>query len=246
MGMCQAVRPPFALAPRRPDTAQLPVCPRGVAPKVRQVPRLVRVAGNEARRGGCRAASRLAVVLALHGQRVGLGADVELLRRRRLVLLLAGPHLKAGLLQSAAVREGERPRLLRLELVHLVEDHGGLLLRHAAREEGHGRNGRRHRALQALHRHLRDLRRRGLLGRRRRLAVAHHVRLEERALEQHVVVAELLVARRDHLLGDDLRRLDRVVAVHEHLRLDDRHEAVRLADRRVPRKRLGVLLDGDW
>ena len=89
-------------------------------------------------------------------------------------------------------------------------------------------------------------RERDLVHRRGRLAAlarAHHVGLEQRALEHDVVVGERLVARGDDLLRHDRRVLDRVLAVHQHLGLDDRHEPVRLADRRVARERVRVLVD---
>lgn len=160
------------------------------------------------------------------------------------VLRFPEPRLEAGLLKGPAVREGEAPRLRALEAVHGVERIGGLLLRHAAREEGHARHGGRHAAAERGHRGRRDVWERGgvLAG----LAAPHHVGLQQRALEQDVMVAQGLVARRNDLLRDSRRELDGVGAVHEHLGLNDRHEAVVLANGCVPRERVCVLHYGQW
>lgn len=53
------------------------------------------------------------------------------------VLLLAAPCAQHGRLQGATVREGQRPRLQQRHLVDQAQVHGGLLLRLAARQEGH-------------------------------------------------------------------------------------------------------------
>mmetsp|Transcript_5691 Transcript_5691/g.23652 ORF Transcript_5691/g.23652 Transcript_5691/m.23652 type:complete len:432 (+) Transcript_5691:393-1688(+) len=202
--------------------------------------RLVRVVGDEG--GGLGGvAAGAAGVLAEVGERVSLGALEERGLRGGDVLVLAEPGLEAGLLERAAVGEGEGPGLLGVEGVHGVERERGLLLGHAAREEGDAGDGGRHGVLEDADGGLGDFRHgRGRFG---RLARADHVGLEERALEEDLVVRELLVARRDDLLGDLGGDLDRVGAVHEDLGLDDGHEAVGLADRRVARERLGVLVD---
>mmetsp|Transcript_5202 Transcript_5202/g.11524 ORF Transcript_5202/g.11524 Transcript_5202/m.11524 type:complete len:273 (+) Transcript_5202:483-1301(+) len=58
-----------------------------------------------------------------------------------------------------------------------------------------------------------------------------------------MVVREGLKHRRQHALGDQGRVFKGVVAVHQHLRLHNGHQAARLADSGVPRKRRRVLVD---
>jgi hypothetical protein len=72
-----------------------------------------------------------------------------------------------------------------------------------------------------------------------------HVGLEERALEEDLVVVERLVDGGEDALGGGGAGLDVVPAVGEDLGLDDGDEPVLLADQRVPREPLGVLLDGE-
>ena len=59
----------------------------------------------------------------------------------------------------------------------------------------------------------------------------------------HPLEVERLVERVEHRGGDLEGTLDRVVAVHEHLGLDDRHDARLLAQRGVARQRVGVHVD---
>ena len=72
-----------------------------------------------------------------------------------------------------------------------------------------------------------------------------HVGLEERALEEDLVVAERLVDGGEDALGGGGAGLDVVPAVGEDLGLDDGDEPVLLAEQRVPREPLGVLPDGE-
>jgi len=72
-----------------------------------------------------------------------------------------------------------------------------------------------------------------------------HVGLEERALEEDLVVVERLVDGGEDALRDGGAGLDVVAAVGEDLGLDDGHEPELLADERVPREALGVLPDGE-
>merc|ERR1711924_558383 len=134
---------------------------------------------------------RAGLVLALGGLRVGLRAREELVLRRLVLVLLAAPDLDARRLERARVREGEGEGALAVELVDLVEVDGRVLLRDAAREERDARHGGRQAAVERLHGHLGDRR-------RVRLVLAldardRHRRLEQRALEEDAVVAQLLV-----------------------------------------------------
>ncbi len=71
----------------------------------------------------------------------------------------------------------------------------------------------------------------------------HHVRLQDDALELDALGDQLGEDRLEHRLGDLLGTLDRMLAVHQHLGLDDRRDACLLAERRVASKR--VRIDGD-
>ena len=63
----------------------------------------------------------------------------------------------------------------------------------------------------------------------RLVAGEHHVRLQQHLLEVDALVAQLGEDRVQRPRGDVERALDRVVAVHQHLGLDDRHEPGLLA-----------------
>ena len=163
------------------------------------------------------------------------------MRERRLrglhVRRLTLPRLERGLLQRAAVRERERPRAA-AELVHDVQMLGRELVRLAAGQERDPRHRRRHGALEHLERALGHfLYARLLLARR---AGDDHRRLEHHLLEPHALVVERVEHRVQRPLGHFLAALDGVVAVHQHLGLDDGHEAGGLADRSVARERVGV------
>ena len=173
------------------------------------------------------AVSRISRRPSLGRTRTHLGPLEQLLLSGGHVLVLAAPGLQHGGLQGAAEAERQRPRLLAGEGVDGVEVDGGLLLGLSAGEEGDARHGGRHGALQRRHRGARHLLRRELLG--ARLAGRHHVGLEQGALQEDVVVVERLVDEGQHGLGDLLGAVQVVVAVGQHLGLDDRHQAVHLA-----------------
>ena len=56
-------------------------------------------------------------------------------------------------------------------------------------------------------------------------------------------VIELLEGFLQHPFGDLVAGVDVVVAVHQHFGLDDRHDAVLLAERRIARQRVRVGID---
>ena len=70
-----------------------------------------------------------------------------------------------------------------------------------------------------------------------------HVRLEEHALEDDPLGVERGEDGVERGLGDLDAALDGVVAVHEHLGLDDRDEARLLAERGVASESVGVGVD---
>jgi len=78
-----------------------------------------------------------------------------------------------------------------------------------------------------------------------RIAVAwhHHVRLEEAAFEEDVVVAQRLEHPSQNPFSSFLAGGDVVVAVCEDFRLDDGHEAIFLTNSCVSRKSPCVFLD---
>lgn len=181
-------------------------------------------------------------VLAGSSVTVSLGAHEEHLLSLGDVLSLASPGSNAGLLESAAIGEGKGPGALDINAVDLVEVDSGLLLGLAAGEEGNAGHGGRHGAGERgdggdgdLLRSSTDL----AAG-----AGGHHVRLEESALEEDVLVVEGLVARGDDLLGDGAADLEVVITIHEDLGLDDGHEAVSLGNGGVLGEGEGVLGDG--
>ena len=67
----------------------------------------------------------------------------------------------------------------------------------------------------------------------------HHVRLEQRPAQVDVLLVELGEDRAQRAPGHLVADLDRVVGVHQHLGLDDRHEPGLLAQRRVARRARG-------
>ena len=75
------------------------------------------------------------------------------------------------------------------------------------------------------------------------LAGDHHVGLEDGLLQRHLGVIELLVDLLQHPLGHHLAGVDVVLAVHQHLGLDDRHQPALHAQRRIARQRLRVGVD---
>ena len=76
------------------------------------------------------------------------------------------------------------------------------------------------------------------------LARDHHVGLEDHAFEMDAVPLELREHLGQHVASRDLlAALDRMRAIHQYLGLDDRHDVLFLAERRVARQRLGIGLD---
>ena len=157
-----------------------------------------------------------------------------------IVLGLARPRLLRRCLQRAAVGEGEVPRQV-ADLVHRVEMRGRLLVGLAAGEERDARHRARHAVLQHPDGLLGDLFDAGALG--ALLAGDRHVRLEHDAFQRDALAIELLELRLEHRLGDLEAAVDVVIAVHQHLGLDDRHDLRRLAERGVARQRMGVGVD---
>ena len=76
------------------------------------------------------------------------------------------------------------------------------------------------------------------------VAREHHVRLQQHALERARAARSSSSNTASCARGGDVARaLDRVVAVHQHLGLDDRHDARLLAQRGVAGERVGVGVD---
>ena len=99
----------------------------------------------------------------------------------------------------------------------------------------------RHDPAQAAQRARRRLLGAGLLGAVR--AGEHHVRLEQDRLEGHPLVAQRGEHAAQGEVGHLLAAVDRVGAVHEDLRLDDRHEPALLAEGGIPGQGVGVDID---
>ena len=132
---------------------------------------------------------------------------------------------------------------MRSRAVHLVEVHGGIDVGLTARQEDDAGDVRGHVLVQDPERRLGDLHGTGL--RRGAGARQHHVHLEERARQVDAMLRELRVQRAQRPGGRRPARLDRVVAVHQDLRLHDRDDAGLLAERRVARHRVRVREDGE-
>jgi hypothetical protein len=155
------------------------------------------------------------------------------------VLGLAEPGLEAGLLEGAAVGEGEGPGALAGDGVHDGKVDGSLLLAHATRQEGNTGDGSGNSALEGLDGPLADLLRLDTL-----LVVSArdgHGGLKEGTLKVNTVLRAGLVDLSEDLLLDSGGLLDAVVAVHENLRLDDGDEASLLASAGIAGKTPGSL-----
>lgn len=70
-----------------------------------------------------------------------------------------------------------------------------------------------------------------------------HVRLQESPFEEHVLIIECLVNRRQHRLSRGSAFLDIVASVGEDLRLHDGDEPILLTNYRVTSQPLSILLD---
>ena len=89
-----------------------------------------------------------------------------------------------------------------------------------------------------------DLRRGDLFSSREGRACSDHVRLQEATLQEHLVIVQSLEDGCEDSLGDGLADFDAVVAVHQDFRLDDRDDAVSLADRSVSGESFSGVQDG--
>ena len=78
------------------------------------------------------------------------------------------------------------------------------------------------------------------------LACENHVGLEQHFFERDALLKESVEHGVEHRSGDLLAPLDRVRAVHEHFRLDDRYQVLLLTEGSVPRqrKRIGAHAGG--
>ena len=73
----------------------------------------------------------------------------------------------------------------------------------------------------------------------------HHVGLQHDAFEQHLVTIECGEHRMQNRIAYFTATLDAVIAVDQHFRLHDRHDAFLLADRRIARQHFGVRFDAE-
>ena len=108
-------------------------------------------------------------------------------------------------------------------------------------KESNAGHGCRHGALEDAHGALGDFLYAGLS--RAFFAGDHHRRFEHRAFERNAIHVERLVHGVQGPLGDLLATLNSVIAIHQHLRLDDGHQTRFLTNRRVARQR--VCIGGD-
>ncbi|CEE78298.1 hypothetical protein XAC2852_710026 [Xanthomonas citri pv. citri] len=185
--------------------------------------------------------NRSTLPLTQRGQAVFLRALVDdLLRLGEVAGHVLGPQLQRGLLHGAAVGEAQRPGQI-AELVHFVEVGGGLLVGLAAGQEHDARQDRRHGGLQAHHGGFGHLFDTGLLF--AALAGDHHRGLQDGALEHDVLLIQRTEQRAQRGFGHFVAGFDVVAAVHDHFRLDHRHQALFLAQRSVTRQRMRVGLD---
>ena len=125
--------------------------------------------------------------------------------------------------------------------VHRVEVRRRVLVGLAARQEDDARHRRRHVLHVALERPLGDL---FVAGAARGLVPGEdHVRLQQRPEDVDALVEQLGVDRVEDAARHVVAALDRVCAVLQDLRLDDRHDAGLLAERCVARERVCVRPD---
>ena len=178
--------------------------------------------------------------LAERGEAVHHGAVVEGALCCRDVFGFAGPGFLRRGLQRAAVGERDVPRQ-RAHLVDGVEMRGGVFVGLAARQERDTGHGGGHAFFQHAQRLLRDFFHRSALT--RLLAGDRHVRLEHHAFERDAVEEQRLEGFLEHPAGDLDAAVDIVAAVHQHFRLDDRHDAFALAQRGVAGERMRIGAD---
>ncbi len=117
----------------------------------------------------------------------------------------------------------------------------GFLVRLAAGQEGDAGDRGRHAGLEHLHGFLGHFLDRGALG--GFLARNDHVGLEHGAFQGHARLVELVIDRAQHPFGDAVAGVDVVGAVHQDLGLDDRHDLLFLAERRIAGERVRIGLD---
>ena len=154
--------------------------------------------------------------------------------------VLAAPGPQRGGLQRAAVAEGQRLRrgLETPLMVHLLETARGLFIAHAARQEHHPGDLGGHVRRQRADRRGRD---RGVIVLDRAPRSRHdHVHLQQGAREIDAVMRHLGVQRVEGVGGGRFARGEIVVAVHEDLGLDDRHDPGLLAEGGVAGHRMTV------
>lgn len=142
---------------------------------------------DEERLGSSGVGVGIAGVFAERSQAVGLSAVEEHCLGVLDVLVLAGPLGQAAGLKGATVAECQSPGLLSLDLVHGVEILRGVFFRLSAGEEDDSGNSGGDGSLQGGDRSQADLFV-GRPGAGEGLAGGAHVRLEESALEEDVVV----------------------------------------------------------
>jgi len=155
---------------------------------------------------------------------------------------LAAPGLERRLLDRARERERQRPWHAAAEAhVHRVEVGRCQLRRLPAGKKGDAGDGRGDDAQEAADGGVGDGLDARLLG--GGLARQDHVRLEQHSFEKNVLRVELVEDDVQRRLGDFVAALERVVAVHQHFGLDDRHQSRLLAERRVARQCVRVGFD---
>jgi len=145
-------------------------------------------------------------------------------------------------LQRAPVGERQLPGEAS-DTVHLVETARRLLIAHPPGQEHDPGHLRRHVRPQDPDRRLRD--RAIVVLHRVALAGHDHVDLQQRAGQLDPVRIELAIQRVQGPAGGVLARREIVVAVHQDLGLDDRHDVGLLAQGRVARHRVRVRIDGE-
>lgn len=148
------------------------------------------------------------------------------------VFVFSAPCLDGGCLESAAVRERQRPRLLPLQFVHSVKVNRRFFFGLAAGEEYDARNSSWHSALQSRDGGFGNVNWSTFL--RAGLAWGAHIRLEQSALKEDIVIVESLVNCSQNFLGNLLAGYEVVIAVGKDLGFDNWHNAVLLAFRRIP------------
>lgn len=155
---------------------------------------------------------------------------------------LSLPGVQDTCLQSPAIGECEGPWLGRFQLIDGIQIDGGFLLRLTSREESYSWHCGRNCAFQGAHGGFSNLA--WCVFGWAVVARQYHVGFQEGSLQEHTVVTESLVGSGQNLLSNSGARLQIVASISEHLRLNNRHETVVLADGRVFGQDMGVLVNG--